>query len=58
MNLVHRASTLKISWLLCLSEYTIQRYLALLHRTGDVKPRVCKNGPAKLLGDAKQVIYY
>ena len=56
MNLVHRASTRKISWLLCLSKRTVQRYLALFHRTGDVKPRARRNGPPKLLGDLEQVI--
>ena len=56
LNLVQRASTSKISRLLCLSQRTVQRYLALFHRTGDVKPRVRKNGPAKLLGEVEQVI--
>ena len=56
LNLVQRASTLKISRLLCLSQRTVQRYLVLFHRTGDVKPRVRKNGPAKLLGEVEQVI--
>ena len=56
MNLVHRTSTRKISRLLCLSERTVQRYLALFHRTGDVKTRARRNGPPKLLGDIEQVI--
>lgn len=56
MNLVYRASALKISRLLCLSERTVQRYLALFHRTGDVKPKERKNGPPKLLGEVEQVI--
>ena len=56
MNLVYRASASKISRLLCLSERTVQRYLALFHRTGDVKPRERKNGPPKLLGEVEQVI--
>lgn len=34
---------------LCLSERTVQRYLALFHQTGDVKLLSRKNGPEKLL---------
>ena len=56
MSLAHRASALKISRLLCLSERTVQRYLALFHRTGDVKPMIRKNGPRKLLGEIEQII--
>ena len=56
LNLMQRASTSKISRLLCLSQHTVQRYLALFHRTGDVKPSVRKNGPAKLLGKVELVI--
>ena len=56
MNLVYRASASKISRLLCLSERTVQRYLTLFRRTGDVKPKERKNGPPKLLGEVEQVI--
>ena len=56
LNLVQRASTSKISWLLCLSQRTVQRYLASFHCTGDVNPSVRKNGPAKLLGKVELVI--
>ena len=43
--LVHGFSSWEISDLLCLSERTVQRYLTLLHQTGDVKPAKCRNGP-------------
>ena len=44
-------STSKISRLLCFFQYKVQRYLILLNCTGDVKPSVHKNEPAKLLGE-------
>ena len=56
MSLAHRASALKISRLLCLSERTVQRYFASFHHTGDVKLMIRKNGPRKLLGEIEQII--
>ena len=56
LNLAHRANALKISRLLCLSECTVQRYLAMFHQICDIKPMLRKNGPAKLLGEVEQVI--
>ena len=53
LNLAYRANALKISRLLCLSERTVQRYLAMFHQTGDIKPMSRKNG---LLGEVEQVI--
>ena len=54
-DLVHDISSREIAHLLCLSERTVRRYIALFHQTGDVKPVSRRSGPQRLLGDLEQL---
>ena len=50
MSIAHGATPTEIGQLLCLSERTVRRYLALFQQTGVVEPAVRTNGPQRLLG--------
>ena len=54
MNLVHSKSAFEISWLFCLSERNIQRFLTSFRQTGDVKSLERRKWPQKLLSDFEQ----
>ena len=46
----------EIASLVCVSERTVWRYIALFRQTGDVEPQQREYGPQKMLGDLEQLI--
>ena len=55
LYLAHKQSPCRIAAQLHVSEHTVRRYVALFYRSGDVRPRACKNGPQRLRGDFEQL---
>ena len=45
----------EIASIVCVSERTVWRYIALFRQTGDVEPQQRKYGPTKMLGDLEQL---
>ena len=56
LYLAQKLSSLRIATLLNVSERTVRRYVALFYRTGDIKPRLRKNGPRRLLGEFEKLV--
>ena len=48
-------SVAEIASLVCVSERTVWRYIALFRQTGDVEPQQREYGPKKMLGDLEQL---
>lgn len=51
----HKLAPSDIAHIMCISERTVWRYIALFEQTGDVKPATYHHGPPKLLGDFEQL---
>ena len=48
-------SAAEIASLLCVSERTVWRYIALFRQTGDIEPQQREYGPKRMLGDLEQL---
>ena len=48
-------SVADIASLVCVSERTVWRYIALFRQTGDVEPQQREYGPKKMLGELEQL---
>ena len=55
LYIAHESTPSEISHLMCISERTVRRYIALFEETGDVKPATYRHGPPRLLGDFEQL---
>lgn len=55
IHLTQNLSMAEIASLVCVSERTAWRYVALFGQTGDVEPQQRKYGPTRLLGDLEQL---
>ncbi len=55
LHIAHKNTPSEISHLMCISERSVWRYIALFQETGDVKPKSYHHGPHRLLGDFEQL---
>ena len=55
LNIANGTSPAEISRIMNVSKRTVRRYLQLFQQTGDVRPRIRRHGPQRLLGSFEQL---
>ena len=52
---IYLTQNLSVASLVCVSERTVWRYIALFRQTGDIEPQRRDHGPKEMLGDLEQL---